>query len=205
MKKEETSTIRRRPSRRAVLQSASIAPLLVIASRALAEPSESNLEIAGKRMPLPKAYWRKIDEALVKKHEPKDYPGEDDSVRKKYILITSMLWNFFHAGVSDYSRRVRAPDSLLWVGYEEETGEKVFTFISQFGDDDGHEPSTAVCAYQCGYRASEAAYTNGAKVVTPPIYLKAWADTKDDWNKKLTGLRNRSKDSADMKIQGFGC
>lgn len=190
---------RRFLSRRAILKTASIAPLAALACRTIADPSDVNLAAVRASMPIPDKEWGDIDVDMRSTHGV-GYP------KVKYENMVRVLWSFFNAGVNDYSPRVKVSDAILWVAYMYPTatpasGQNVYSHISKFNDH-GLDPTTSYCAYDCGQRAAELAYA-ATKTVTDQNYKDAWDATKAAWLVRLNSLNSRSDVQATSL--GYAC
>jgi len=171
-------------SRRVLLQSAAVAPVLAVAQKlAAGEMTEAEAEdaLVHPRAELPKNEYATVKQLADAEHRKQH--GSKSLPEVKFQCIALSLWRSFVAGAGN-----RAPidgGGVFVKAWHYKTGEKLIEHLGEFDENTCEDLElTSLCAYRCGVHAHTIAARDGEARITPPIYEAAWERTKTDMDQK---------------------
>lgn len=198
-------------SRRAVMQSAGLAPIILLARETWAEPTDENMRrLAEATAQVPEEQLKTIVASAKSQHQVDG---------RKYELVARAMWSHFRFGAGN----VEVPDTegIMEFAYEYKTGAKVAENLKRdYFDPLGNHYLTNICAYLCGHKAATIAI-NGVEDMrcagrrierkTPPridktIYECAWLETEKEVKQKLAAARSLGNPALPADpLTGGGC
>ncbi len=179
-------------SRRALLRSAAIAPVMAAGCRLWTHPNQADMDIM-------MSATRSIDPAALKRIADRAVNQDHVTDRDKFELVVRMLWLNFTFGLGNV--QIKSGLDILELAYNKGSGAALVKNINA-GEFDpfGNDHLTNFCAYVCGHKAATKAIAGGGKMeVTKTVYEGSWDDTEREMKQKLSSARGPRPQT------GFGC